>query len=60
MGNRVKKVEEFEYRDVDYLNSPDGWLEAKLQNRWEEGFEIFRDPKGMSWRGRKLEEKDKK
>ena len=46
--------EQFEYRDVDYLESPSGWREAKLQNRWQEGYEIWRDNKNMSWRGRKL------
>jgi len=42
---------QFEYRDVDYLETPSGWLEVILDNRLKEGFEIWRDPKNMSWRG---------
>ncbi len=40
---------DFIYRDVDYFNSPSGWLEAKLHNRLREGFEAWRDEK--KWRG---------
>lgn len=47
-------IKEFEYRDVDYVNAPTGWLEARLENRFDEGFEIWRDIKNMSWRGRNL------
>lgn len=46
--------EEFIYKDVDFLNSPIGWLEAKLENRLAEGYEIWRDPKIMAWRGIKI------
>ena len=48
---KKKEIKEFEYKDVDYLNSPDGWLGAKLRNRLEWGYEIWRDDKNMSWRG---------
>lgn len=44
-------LRKLEYKDVDYLNSPSGWLGAKLGNRLREGFEIWYDPKRMSWRG---------
>ena len=44
----------FEYLECDYLTAPHGWLEAKLHNRFVEGFEIWRDPKNLSWRGVKV------
>lgn len=46
-----KKFEWFEYFDVDYLNSPNGWLEARISNRFRDGFEIYRDEKRLSWCG---------
>lgn len=49
-----KIIDEFEYKDIDYLLSPVGWLEAKLENRIMEGFEVRRDDERMSWRGRKI------
>lgn len=42
---------EFTYKDIDFLPSPIGWLEARLENRLREGFLIWRDEKEMSWRG---------
>lgn len=44
-------TESFEYKDIDYLESPSGWLEARLSNRLEDGYAIWRDNKNMSWRG---------
>lgn len=41
----------FEYKDVDIVVAPEGWYEARLQNRLEEGYEIFRDEAAMSWKG---------
>jgi len=46
----------FIYYDVDYLSSLEGWLEARLDNRFREGFEIWRDEKEMAWRGIKKQE----
>ena len=43
---------EFEYKDVDFINSPPGWLETRLENRIGEGFEVWRDEKNMSWKGK--------
>jgi hypothetical protein len=45
---------EFTYRDVDYLEAPIGWLEARLANRFREGYEIWRDEKELAWRGVKI------
>ena len=50
MKKEIKK--EFIYKDIDYLLAPSGWLEAKLDNRLEEGYEIWRDDKNMAWCGR--------
>ena len=47
--NRERK---FEYKDVDFIGSPKGWLRARLDNRLREGFKIWRDEKNMSWRGK--------
>lgn len=46
-----KRYGHFEYKDFDYLESPDSWLAARLGNRLKEGFEIWRDDKNMSWKG---------
>ena len=43
----------FEYKDIDILNSPLGWFEVRLENRFKEGYEIWRDEKNMSWKGKK-------
>lgn len=47
----LSEFEYFEYKDIDYLQSPYLWLEVRLSNRLYEGFEIWRDHKNMSWRG---------
>lgn len=47
--------EEFIYRDIDYLESPFGWLDARISNRIEEGFAVWRDEKELAWRGVKIE-----
>ncbi len=44
-------MEKFSYKDVDYFTSPYGWLEAKLRNRLNEGFEIKRNHIDLSWDG---------
>lgn len=48
---KIKELERFEYKDVDFIFSPSGWLEAKLKNKLSAGFEIWRDEKSMSWKG---------
>ena len=45
------KKETFEYKDIDFIESPIGWLEASIENRLSEGFEIRRDEEKMSWKG---------
>ena len=50
-GNN-QKTKTFIYRDVDYLNAPSGWLEARLKNRLDEGYEIRRNEKEIAWEGR--------
>jgi len=43
---------DFEYHEVDYLHSTFG-IGYDLQNRLEEGYEIWRDNKNMSWRAKR-------
>lgn len=46
-----KQLNQFIYYDSDYLCSPHGWLEARLENRLTEGYEIWRDDNEMAWKG---------
>lgn len=43
------KVERITYRDIDFLGSPDWWLEEKLKNRLSEGYSISRDVNLLAW-----------
>jgi len=43
---------EDELRDV--ARSVPGWYEAKLQNRVNEGYEVWRDPITGNWKGYRL------
>jgi hypothetical protein len=43
--------ETFEYFEADYLGAPWGWLEARLENRLADGYEIRYDLEHLSWRG---------
>lgn len=49
----------FEYKDIDRVCSPDGWFEARLENRLQEGFSIWRDEERLSWRGILIKEDEK-
>jgi len=41
----------FIYKEVDYIGAPYYWLEASLQNRFNEGFDIWYDVQSLAWYG---------
>lgn len=46
-----KQLEQFIYYDSDFIGAPSGWLSARLRNRLDEGYHIWRDEIEMAWKG---------
>jgi hypothetical protein len=47
----TEEPKQFIFYDSDYIKSPLGWLETRLQNKFKDGYEIWRDEKEMAWKG---------